>query len=108
MDKTSDKYKSLSWQLDTKAHLFLNRVLNKIHDKADEGRSMEPWKDHNTLFLLDRLREEFDELSQHFLVGAENKVVAWEDDNGELQDELIDVAAFCIFLFWNLEESKRK
>jgi len=109
-DKTSDKYKTLNHELSMKSHFFLNKMLNKIHEKVDEdGRSMEPWKDYEPEFLAQRLKQEIGELEKELIYDPVNDHYSWGYINYEkTQAELIDVANFCFFLFYSLEETDRE
>lgn len=91
-----------------KSHFFLNKMLGKIHEKVDEdNRSMEPWKDHEPEFLAHRLKEEIEELTLELIYNPVNDHYSWGHINYEkVQGELVDVANFCFFLFYSLEEDK--
>lgn len=103
-DKTSEEYKTLNYELSMKSHFFLNKMLNKIHQKIDEdGRSMQPWKDHDPEFLLERLRQEWEELQKALLATPFHKDAETIDP---IKNELIDIANFCFFLYYSLEETE--
>ena len=107
-DKTSEEYKRLAHELNDKSQFFVTKMLKKIHQKVDEDdRSLQPWKDHDKEFLAGRLKQEFRELKRELMWHPEWKNHVWEGvDREATQGELIDVANFCLFLYWALEEDE--
>lgn len=79
---------------------FWTAMKEKFNQKTAEGRSAEPWKDHNYGFLVDRLYEEIAELKKYF-----DRGIVWKNEKKEVQGELIDVANFCMFLWLKLEDN---
>jgi NTP pyrophosphatase (non-canonical NTP hydrolase) len=79
---------------------FFNAMMEKFQRVAKEkNRSLKPWEDYDSEFLLTRLREEWDELNEALLVTPFHKD---EETLGPIKDELIDVTAFCCFLWLKL------
>jgi len=77
---------------------FWGACESKMRRKAEEhGRSMEPWKEFDLPFLLDRIEEEIEEAK------AAIDTDDWEEN---LADELTDIANFCAFIWLRLKEEK--
>jgi len=71
---------------------FFNAMMEKFELRAKEkDRSLEPWKDYSTKFLLDRLRDELIEFAE--------AITPVDRINDEAAAELLDVANFCMFLW---------
>ena len=76
---------------------FHDAVMAKFELKAKEkNRSLQPWHDHNMHFLVGRLREEWMELRDEIDLFPLKMTREW-------QNELIDVAAFCMFQWMKIE-----
>jgi len=79
--------------MSTKTTRFHEAVMEKFYKVAREkDRSLTPWDDYPQLFLWDRLIEEVTEAS--------------EADQRGLQDEMLDIAAFAMFIWIKLEGEK--
>lgn len=81
---------------------FAVAMHKKAESKANEkNRTDTPWKDFSWKHLNDRLT---DEIIEHD--GAVSDYYHEETDEAKqrLMDECIDVANFCMFLYYNLKE----
>ena len=69
---------------------FIEALLEKVSRKTMEhGYPIDPWNHYEDEFLIMRLKEEAEEMSD-----------AWtDDDRAEVMDELLDIAAFAIILW---------
>jgi len=86
-------------------HDFFIALMDKFKKVAKEkDRSLTPWLDYDKEFLRERLIEERMELDKAWLDWAIGETPSPDG----VQDELIDVAAFCCFLYLRLEKEKNE
>ena len=73
---------------------FFDAIMEKFHRVAKEkNRSLQPWDDFTGSYLWERLKEEYEEAQMAAMYD-------WMDSG--LRDELLDIAAFCMFLWLKL------
>jgi hypothetical protein len=90
-----------------KMNEFYCAITEKFLKVAEEkDRSLKPWDDHDYWFLIKRLQEEYDEFGSISLFDDDYQRVHHSVNLDEQQDELIDIAALCAFIYHKLEKEK--